>query len=258
MEVLGIDFGGSGIKGAPVDVVAGKLLAERFRVTTPEGARPEDVAQCVLEIKNYFNWNGIISVGFPAAIKHGIVQTASNIDSSWIGVNASEFFEKYTGCEVYLLNDADAAGMAEMRYGAGKSEKGTVALVTVGTGLGTAIFTRGHLLPNTELGHLFLGDEGKEAEEFAADSARKKKELPWNKWAKRFHRYLQELERLFFPDLIIIGGGVSKKPEKFMEFLEAEPRVSRLDIAHFLNEAGMIGAAIYGAEEHAQYLSKRL
>jgi polyphosphate glucokinase len=241
MKVLGIDIGGSGIKGAPVDTEKGKLLEERFRIPTPEGAKPADVAIVVKKVAKHFNWKGPIGCGFPAVIQHGIARNASNVDKSWIGTNAQELFSKATGCPVHVVNDADAAGMAEMRFGAGRGQNGLVFIVTVGTGLGTALFTEGVLVPNTELGHIEL--DCFDAESRASDAARKREDLSWKKWAVRFDHYLDAIENLFWPDIFIIGGGASKRMDKFMDQLSVKAEVVP---AQLKNEAGIIGAALAG------------
>lgn len=247
-EVLGIDFGGSGIKGAPVDTKTGMLLDERFRIPTPNPSTPESVAKTISEIVNHFNWKGGIGVGFPAVIQNGIVRTAANIDKSWIGKNANRLFSDVTKCPVIVVNDADAAGMAEMKWGAGKDNKGVVFLVTVGTGLGTVMFASRRLLPNLEWGHVFLPN-GQEAETWASDATRKKLELSWEDWAKRFNDYLCYIEDLVWPDLIIIGGGVSKKLDNFAKYLTIKTKIVP---ASLMNEAGLIGAAI-AAKKYFKY-----
>lgn len=241
MQVLGIDVGGSGIKGAPVDVERGELLTDRYRIPTPRPAKPKPIANTVAEIAHHFNWDGPIGVGFPAAVQHGVVRTASNIHQKWIGTNAAELFRGTTQCPVKVVNDADAAGIAEMTFGAGKGKVGVVLLVTIGTGLGTSVFTDGVLLPNTELGHIEIDCE--DAELNASDAARKNDDLSWKEWAKRFDTYLNSLERLLWPDLIILGGGVSKKHEKFMPHLTTQAEIV---IAESFNQAGIIGAALAG------------
>ena len=184
MKVLGIDVGGSGIKGAPVDTKKGKLLAPRFRIPTPEGAKPKPVAKVVAEVAKHFEWDGPIGCGFPAAVQHGVARTAANIDDSWIGTDIEALFSQKSGCPVSVINDADAAGLAEMAFGAGAGRDGVVLIVTIGTGLGTSLFTNGVLLPNTELGHIEIN--GEDAELMASDAARKRDDLSWRKWAKRF------------------------------------------------------------------------
>ncbi|UAA39767.1 ROK family protein [Paraneptunicella aestuarii] len=245
MKVLGVDVGGSGIKAAVVDTLTGEMVTERHRIDTPQPATPQAVAETIAALVKHFQWQGPIGCGFPAAIVHGVAKTAANLDKAFIGTDIEALFKSVTGCEVYCVNDADAAGMAEFTQGSGKGKQGTVIFITIGTGLGTAIYTNGTLLPNTELGHVYLPN-GKEGEHWASDATRKRKELPWKKWAGRFNDYLQNMEALFWPDLFIFGGGGSKKLDKFQEFLNINtPYVA----ASLLNEAGIIGAAIYAASE---------
>jgi polyphosphate glucokinase len=239
MQVLGIDVGGSGIKGAPVDTRTGKLLAERLRIKTPKGADPQPVADVVAEIARSFEWKGPIGIGFPAPIKAGVAMMAANISDKWIGTNADELFTKTTGCPSTTVNDADAAGLAEMKFGAGKGQPGTVIMVTLGTGIGTAIFHGGKLLPNTEFGHLDMN--GRDAEHRASDAVRQLEDLSWKKYAKRLSRYLTAMEKLFWPDLFIVGGGISKLSDKYIPLLKIETPVVT---AQFLNEAGIVGAAL--------------
>lgn len=239
MQVLGIDIGGSGIKGAPVETKTGKLITERVRIKTPKKAEPEPVAEVVAEIALSFDWKGPIGIGFPAPIKSGITLLAANVSEKWIGLNADELFTKLTGCDCTMINDADAAGLAEMKYGAGKGQEGTVIMVTLGTGIGTAIFHLGNLLPNTEFGHLDMN--GEEAEHLASDAVRQRDDLSWKKYAKRLNKYLGEMEKLFWPDLFIIGGGISKQSEKYIPLLKTGTPVIP---AQFLNEAGIVGAAL--------------
>lgn len=241
MKVLGIDIGGSGIKGAPVDTKKGIMLEDRFRIATPEGAKPGDVAQVVNQVSREFKWKGPIGCGFPAVIQHGVARTAANVDKSWINTNAAELFAKATSCPVQIVNDADAAGLAEMRFGAGKGRDGLVFIVTVGTGLGTALFTDGVLVPNTELGHIEI--DCFDAETRASDAARKRDDLSWKAWAIRFDRYLDTIESLFWPDLFIIGGGASKRINKFIGHLSVKAEVVPAELK---NEAGIIGAALAG------------
>lgn len=239
MEILGIDVGGSGIKGAPVNITNGTLTAERFRLKTPRGAEPQAVATLIAEIVKHFDWTGPVGIGFPAPIKQGIVKLAANISTAWVGVNADEFLTKATGCDVTVGNDADVAGLAEMTFGAGLGQPGTVILVTLGTGIGSAVFHGGSLLPNTEFGHLEI--DGQDAEAGASDAARQREELSWKKYARRLNRYLLQMEKLFWPDLFIIGGGISKESENYIPLLTVEARVVP---ATFLNEAGIVGAAL--------------
>ncbi|HRI59791.1 MAG TPA: ROK family protein, partial [Saprospiraceae bacterium] len=201
--ILGIDVGASGIKGALVDLDKGKLYGERFRVPTPQPSTPEAMAKAFAEITDFFNYKGIVGCGFPALVKNGVAQSAANIDSSWVGVNIQTVFGEACGCRVYVTNDADAAGMAEMRYGVGRDEHGLVILITIGTGLGSAIFYKGAMIPNTELGHL-KWTNGKSAELYASSGARERLKISRKEWAGRFNEYLQHLELLFSPDLFIL------------------------------------------------------
>ena len=244
MQILGIDVGGSGSKGAPVDIKTGTLTAERLRIKTPKGAEPQPVADVVAEIAKFFNWTGPIGIGFPAPIKTGVAMMAANISENWVGTNADELFTKTTGCPSTTVNDADAAGLAEMEYGAGKGQPGTVIMITLGTGIGTAIFHRGQLLPNTEFGHLEM--KGRDAEHRASDAVRQLEDLTWKKYAKRLNKYLAEMEKLFWPDLFIIGGGISKKSDKYIPLLTIDTPVIT---AQFLNEAGIVGAALAARKE---------
>lgn len=239
MHVLGIDIGGSGIKGAPVDLSQGVLAAERLRIATPQPATPDAVADTVGRIIRHFNWTGPVGCGLPSVVQNGVARTAANIDSSWIGTDVRALLSQRTGCPVTVINDADAAGIAEMRFGAGRGRNGTILMVTVGTGLGTALFRDGTLVPNTELGHLLLN--GKVAEKYASAATREDLGLSYETWAKRLDLYLYQLQSLFWPDLFILGGGISKKHEKFFPFLTIEteflPAVLR-------NQAGIVGAAL--------------
>ncbi len=241
MEILGIDVGGSGIKGAPVNIDTGEMLTERHRIKTPHPATPEVVADVIRQIAEHFNWSGKIGVGFPAVVQNGVVKTAANIDDSWIGTDAAGMISETTKCNTCILNDADAAGTAEMKFGAGKGNKGTVLLITIGTGLGTVIFTRGKLLPNTELGHITM--KSVEAEHYTSDAARKRDDLSWEKWGKRFNKYLKYMESLLWPDLIILGGGASKK-KKYPKYEETLNTKAKIVPAQMQNNAGIIGAAI--------------
>jgi polyphosphate glucokinase len=244
MHILGIDVGGSGIKGAPVDMETGQLLAERIRIKTPKKGEPEPVAEVVHQIAQSFNWIGPIGIGFPAPIKSGVALMAANVSEKWVGTNADALFSKITGCECTMINDADAAGLAEMTFGAGRGNHGTVIMITLGTGIGTAIFHRGQLIPNTEFGHLEI--KGEDAEFRASDAARQREDLSWKKYAKRLNKYLGTMERLFWPNLFIIGGGISKESEKFLPYLTIETHVVP---AQLLNEAGIVGAAL-GARQN--------
>jgi len=238
-KILGIDIGGSGVKGAIVHTKKGKLKTKRFRIPTPQPATPEAVAEVIKKIVDHFKWKGPVGVGFPGVIQQGFARTAANLDDSWIDVNLNELFSKTTGCPVHVVNDADAAGMAEMKFGSGKGYKGVALLVTVGTGLGTVLFTNGKLLPNMEMGHILL--HGDDAEKYASDAARQADDLSWEDWATRFNEYLHRIEELLWPDMIIIGGGASKKDDKFIQHLDTKAKVVP---ATLLNEAGIIGGAL--------------
>ena len=240
MEILGIDIGGSGIKGAPVDTQTGQLTKERFRIPTPKPATPEKVVEVVQEIVSHFDWKDGIGCTFPARIKKGVARTAANVDKAWLGTNVESLIEERTKCPTVVINDADAAGVAEMAFGAGKGRKDIVMLLTFGTGIGSALFVDQVLVPNTEFGHLEL--HGSSAEHYAADSARKNNDLKWSEWAQRVQEYLDVVEFLFAPDLIIIGGGVSK-PNKRAKYLHELYTNADLVTAELQNEAGIIGAA---------------
>ncbi len=239
MDVLGIDVGGTGTKGAVVDTGSGELLTERHRLLTPKPAMPNKVIKTISEIVEHFSWQGPLGCGFPAAVRHGVACTAANISEKWIGYNVEEGLEQATHCEATVINDADAAGLAEMHFGAGRDHEGVVLLITVGTGIGTALFVAGRLVPNLELGHIEI--RGQDAETRAAEIVRKREKLSWKKWGKHLDEYLNTMERLVWPDLIIIGGGASKKHEKFFPFLTVQTPVVP---AEMLNEAGIVGAAL--------------
>ena len=242
-SLLGIDIGGSGIKGALVNPATGELFTDRFRLDTPQPSTPKAVAKTVREVVRFFDYDGIIGCTFPAIVKNGVTLSAANVDKAWIGTDADALLTKATGCSVHMLNDADAAGRAEVLFGAGKDRSGVIVVLTLGTGIGSAVFLNGKLVPNTELGHLFL-ENGQEAEDWVSDRVRKDKDLNWKKWGKRLDHYLEHLEFIFSPDLIILGGGVSKKNEKFMEYLTVNTHIIP---ATFRNEAGIVGAAIEAA-----------
>jgi len=240
--VLGIDVGGTGIKGAPVDTTTGKLLADRHRILTPQPATPDAVSQVVGELAAFFTWKGPAGATFPAIMKNGVAHSAANVDESWIGTDAGAAFAKAVGSPVVVVNDADAAGIAEMEFGAGKGVGGVVMMVTLGTGIGSALFMDGELVPNTELGHLKLGKH--DAEKTAAESVREEQNLSWKEWAERLDGYFELLDRLFSPDLVIVGGGVSKKADKFLPKLTVRTEIVA---AQLLNEAGIVGAAVAAA-----------
>lgn len=239
MQILGIDIGGTGIKGALVDTESGALLADRFRIPTPASGKPKPIAEVVNDITRHFQYHGPIGCGFPAAVREGKILNAANISKKWIGVDADALFTAETQNPVHVLNDADAAGLAEMTFGAGRGRKGVVLIITIGTGLGTSLFTDGVLLPNVEMGHIEMG--GKDAESQASEAARERLGLSWPVWIKEFNRYLETMEHLLWPNLIILGGGAIKKQEKFFSQLKVGAEILPAQLS---NEAGIIGAAL--------------
>ncbi len=245
MEILGIDVGGTGIKGAIVDTKTGLLISERYRVPTPSLATPEAVANTVNELVNHFNWKGLVGCGFPTPLHHGKCLSGGNLHETWKNIQVNELFNKVTGQSFTVVNDADAAGLAEINYGAGKNIAGTVVMITLGTGIGSGVFLNGKLLPNTEFGHV-LYKNGEIFEKYASDSARKREDLSHKTWGKRLHKYFDHINLLLSPDLIIIGGGASKKLHKFIDQIKVDiPIVA----ATSENNAGIIGAAI-AAKKH--------
>ncbi len=238
MHSLGIDIGGSGIKGAVVDLETGEFVTDRHRIATPKPATPAAVVDTVNEIVQRFQWSGPIGVGLPSVVQRGVARTAANIDDGWIGTHAEALLSEVTGCPARVLNDADAAGLAEFRYGAGRDTEGVVLLLTLGTGIGSALFSDGVLVPNTELGHLII--DGVEAEHFASDGVRKREALDWPTWSARLSHVLQHYHRLWWPDLIILGGGVSKRHTHFVHLLEVDAPIVP---AQLQNRAGIVGAA---------------
>ncbi|MBE2236886.1 MAG: ROK family protein [Caldilineaceae bacterium] len=244
MQVLGIDIGGSGIKGALVDAENGELIGKRHRIATPQPSTPPEVAKVVVEIVRHFEYTGPVGVTFPAIVQHGVTLSAANVDNSWLGAPAQDIFREATGLPISVLNDADAAGVAEMTFGAGREhQKGIAILLTFGTGIGSAIFHDGKLLPNTEFGHVPMPTpmKGIDSEYYCSDKVRKDEDLKWPEWAKRVDHFLALMEMLFSPDVFIIGGGVSKKFDKFAPHLR---RKAKVVAAQFLNEAGIVGAAM--------------
>ena len=240
MEVLGIDIGGTGIKGAIVNVETGELVSDRHRIPTPSGAKPNDVADVVAQLVQHFNWKGKVGCGFPTIISKGKARSTGNIDKSWMDTQVDKLFSDRTGLDFFIANDADAAGLAEMKLGAGNGVNGVVILITIGTGLGSGLFVDGKLVPNVELGTVPY-KKHERFEYYASNSARKTEGLSYEKWGKRFKKFLEFTERTFSPDLIILGGGASKKTNKFKKYLEiGVPVVS----AKFENNAGIIGAAM--------------
>jgi len=238
MEILGIDIGGSGIKGAIVNVETGEMLTERYRIPTPQPATPNAVTTTVADVVNFFSWDGITGCGFPAVVKNEVALTAANIDESWIGVNVAEMISSKTGCLTHVSNDVDAAGWAEINFGAGKHVKGVVLILALGTGIGSSLFIDGRQVPNTELGHVQM--YGDIAEKYAANSAREKYNLSWEKWGLRLNEYLNYIESILYPDLIILGGGVSKYHQEFFPYLKCR---AQLVPAKLRNQAGIVGAA---------------
>ncbi|MFG2328758.1 polyphosphate--glucose phosphotransferase [Streptomyces sp. NPDC048604] len=242
MNVFGVDIGGSGIKGAPVDLERGDLTEPRHKVLTPHPATPDGVAGGVAEVVRHFGWSGPVGVTFPGVVTGSTVRTAANVDKGWIGVDAGRLLsDRLDGLPVTVLNDADAAGVAEMTFGAGRGRTGTVVLLTLGTGIGSAVFTEGRLVPNTELGHLEL--KGHDAEKRASTKAKEDEDLSWEHWAgRRLKKYLAHVEMLFSPELFIIGGGVSRKADRFLHLLDG----IRAEIvpAELQNNAGIVGAAM--------------
>jgi polyphosphate glucokinase len=239
-HVLGIDIGGTGIKAAPVDTATGQLTAERRKLDTPRPATPDAVCAVVAELVKSFQWTGPAGVTFPGVVADGIIITAANLDKDWIGIDGVARFGDTTGLQVRVINDADAAGIAEVRFGAGQGEPGTVLMLTLGTGIGSALFINGVLLPNTEFGHIEI--HGKDAEKRASEQARELEELSWGHWAERLDEYFEHMEALLSPRLIIVGGGVSRKSDKFL------PRLTglraRVAPALLHNDAGIVGAAM--------------
>lgn len=245
MEILGIDVGGSGIKGAIVDTETGTLVSEKHRIPTPKGAKPDDVADEILEMVRHFNWKGRVGCGFPAVILHGVAGSSGNIHKSWVGTNVEELFESRTGLNFTLINDADAAGIATMHFGAGKGNAGFVLMITIGTGLGSGAFYNGHLIPNFELGTIPY-KKYKWIEHYAADSARKRDGLSYEEWGIRFNKFLKIVSKMLNPDLIILGGGASKKFDRFKDLITINVPVIP---ATYQNDAGIVGAALGVVEE---------
>jgi polyphosphate glucokinase len=243
---VGIDFGGSGIKGAPVDLAKGDFTAERVRIDTPSPSTPEAVAQVFVQLLESFpDSDGPVGVTVPGVVRRGVVHSAANIDPGWIDEDADALFTKATGRDVHVVNDADAAGLAEVRYGAAKGRRGLVIVTTLGTGIGSALVYDGVLVPNSELGHIEI--DGHDAEKRAASSAREREDLSWEHWAKRLTTYYRKLELLFSPDLFVVGGGVSKKGDKFLPLVDIETEIVP---AQLLNAAGIVGAALYATESN--------
>jgi polyphosphate glucokinase len=240
MHALGIDIGGTGIKAAPVDLETGKFVADRVKIATPQPALPDAVAEIVQKLVSTFSWTGPIGCTFPGVVANGVTRTAANLDQAWIGLDARELLCKSTGQDIRLINDADAAGVAEMTFGAGKGESGTVFMVTFGTGIGSALFVDGILVPNTEFGHVEI--RGKDAEERASERAKVANDLSWKHWAKNVNEYLEHIEALVSPQLVLVGGGISKQSDKFLPLLTGLQ--ARVIPAAMHNDAGITGAAM--------------
>ena len=247
MQIFGLDIGGSGIKGAPVDLDRGDLAQERFKVLTPHPATPDGVADGVKQVVEHYGWTGPVGLTFPGVVTDGsTIRTAANVDKSWIDTDARALFsDRLGGLPVTVVNDADAAGVAEWHFGAGRDRRGTVILLTFGTGIGSAVFIDGRLVPNTELGHLEL--HGHDAEKRASSKAKEDEDLSWEHWAHRVRKYLAHVEMLFSPELFIIGGGVSRKAHKFLPYIEGIK--AEIVPAQLQNNAGIVGAAMHAAEK---------
>jgi polyphosphate glucokinase len=243
VQVLGIDIGGTGIKAAPVDTTKGTLVTERVKVETPHPAQPDAVAAVVAQHVKNFDWTGPVGLTFPGVVVNGVTTTAANLDPAWVGLDTRALFTKAAGVPVSLINDADAAGLAEMKFGAGAGQQGTVLMLTFGTGIGSALFRDGILVPNTEFGHIEI--RGRDAEKRASERAKELHDLSWGKWAGRVDEYLRHVEALTAPDLIIIGGGISRKADKFLPLLTSL-RATVVPAA-MQNDAGIVGAALWAS-----------
>lgn len=242
-KILGVDVGASGIKAAIIDVQTGQLLTERIRLLTPNPSTPENMAKTFAELIKKFNWTGLIGCGFPTLVRNGVSLAASNLDKSWVGKNVETLLSEVTSCPVKVLNDADAAGMAEMQFSSSnKAREGTVIFITIGSGLGSALFVDAKMVPNTEFGQLYLKGQDQIAEQYASNNAKERDNLTWAEWALRFNEYLLHLELLFSPNLFLLGGGTSKYFNQYAPFFTVNAEVLP---AQLLNSAGMIGAACY-------------
>lgn len=244
--ILGIDVGASGTKGAIIDISNGKLLTERLRLPTPKSGKPNDMAETFAELVKLLEWKGPIGCGFPAIVKDGVAFSAANIHKDWIGTNISKLFSKATKQDVYVLNDADAAGLAEVSFGDPKASKGVTLVITIGSGLGSALFVDGRLVPNTEFGHLYLKGQKKVAEAYASSGARKREDLEYDEWGKRLNEFLLHTDRLLSPNHIILGGGISRKFNQFKDQLTSPTPILP---AVFENRAGAIGAAMFAKQQ---------
>jgi polyphosphate glucokinase len=245
MKHLGIDIGGTGVKGAIVDTKKGVFVTDRLRIETPRPATPEAVAKVVAQIVEHFDWHDAFGCTFPGVVTHGVIRTAANMDPSWVGVDARDVFGKAAGAKVAVMNDADAAGVAEVAFGAAKGIAGVVHVVTLGTGIGSALISRGELVPNTELGHLELN--GSDAERYAAEIVRDRDNLDWDEWAARLTEYFTMLENLIWPDLFVVGGGVSKQSDEWLPKVKTR---TKIEPARLRNKAGIIGAALLSHRSH--------
>lgn len=245
--MFGVDIGGSGIKGAPVDLARGDLAAERFKVLTPHPSTPEAVVECVGQVVEHFGWSGPVGVTFPGVVTGGVTRTAANVEKAWIDLSTEKLIADRIGARATLINDADAAGIAEMTFGAGRGRAGTVIMLTFGTGIGSGVFVGGRLVPNTELGHLELN--GQEAERKASSKAKDDEDLSWEQWAHRVQRYLAHVEMLFSPELFVIGGGVSRKAAKFLPYIKGIK--AEIVPAALRNNAGIVGAAMAASKRPA-------
>lgn len=243
MKALGIDIGGSALKGAPVDTKTGQLLAERLRIATPDPLTPAEMASAIAEMRAHFKWRGPIGVGFPGVVEGATIWTSANLHPKFVGCDGAKLFGKTTGCRVAMINDAAAAAIAEMRFGAGRSFMGKALLLTLGTGVGSALAHQGVVVP-LELGH-FPWKGGRSAEKYVAASVREEKNLSWEEWGERLRHYVHVLEKLLWPELIIVGGGVSSKHAKFFKYVRSR---AKLVPAEFLNQAGIVGAAMWAVE----------
>ncbi len=247
MIALGIDIGGSGIKGALVDTETGELVSERIRMDTPNPSTPAACIQVIRQITETLNYRGPMGVGSPGIAIHGVLYSAANIDKGWIGFNAQEAIARETGCTAVVHNDADVAAVAEHHFGAGHNQPGVVMMFTLGTGIGSAMFVDGRLVPNLELGHLYLRSMKMDAENYTSDRIRAERKLNWKKWGERLDVYFRHIEFLFSPELIIIGGGVSKKHDKFLKYIKTRAKIVPAELR---NEAGIVGAAVTAVSFH--------
>ncbi len=245
MKTLGIDIGGSALKGAPVDTLTGKLVGERFRIETADHQKPAELAESVAAMAAHFKWKGPIGIGFPGVVEDATIWTSANLHKKFIGCDGAKLFGEASGCPIAMINDAAAAGIAEMHFGAGRGFMGKALLLTLGTGVGSCLAYQGVVVP-LEIGHFPWGKQGKSVEKYVAASVRDRKGLSWKEWGGRVHEYVEVLERLLWPELIIIGGGVSADHTKFFKFIK--PRAKLLP-AEFFNNAGIVGAALWAAEK---------